>query len=483
MNTPRIVLLLLFTAGIVHAQAPATPDTTPAAGTEPAQTELQKWIATTDAQWQAAFNRDVVDAYAADLKKLAGQYSVSLDAALTKASAAGDLDGALALRNEQKRFTETNVFPEQDDAADAASVKQIRAATRVQLAKIEQENVARTKALHTKYDTVLAQGQAQLTQRGRLDDALLLKAKREEIAASWLTGTSVAASVVTQPKVPPATTVAPAKVHPTVAPPPGKSGTGRYTDATKDRPFENSLGMRFVPVPITGGPSGGQRVLFSIWETRVTDYEVFAKSKKREWTKPQFSQAPTHPIVKVSWDDAQAFCEWLTQRERQGGRLGTSERYRLPTDHEWSCAVGIGAQEDPAKTPEEKNGKIADAFPWGSAWPPPPGAGNYSGEEVDGHKIFGEQNAVAGYRDDFPYTAPVGSFAANSLGIFDLGGNAREWCEELFSGSKMGHVLRGACCVDHVRGRLLLSSRVGGAPPTWPLFGFRVVLAPAGLAR
>ena len=199
MNTPRVLLCLLLTAGTTRAQA----QDNPAPATEPALTEMQKWIATTDAQWQAAFNRDVVDVHAAELKKLAGQYGVSLDAALAKASAAGDLDGALALRNEQKRFTETNVFPEQDDAADAASVKQIRAATRVQLAKIEQENAARTKALHAKYDAVLAQAQMRLTQAKRIDDALLLKAKRDEVGAAWLTGIPAApapVAVAEQPK-------------------------------------------------------------------------------------------------------------------------------------------------------------------------------------------------------------------------------------------------------------------------------------------
>ncbi len=190
MSTPRILLCLLLTAGITRAQAQDNPAPAPA----PAQTEMQKWIATTDAQWQATFNRDVVDIHAAELKKLAAQYAVSLDAVLAKATAAGDLDGAVALRNEQKRFTETNLFPEQDEATDTASVKQIRAATRVQLARIEKENGVRTKALHAKYDAVLAQAQAQLTQAQRLDDALLVKAKREEVAAAWTTPAITAAA-------------------------------------------------------------------------------------------------------------------------------------------------------------------------------------------------------------------------------------------------------------------------------------------------
>ena len=159
----------------------------------PPQSEMQKWIATTDAQWQAAFNRDVTDVVAAEFKKLGSQYVASLESAIAKASGAGDLDGAVALRNEQKRFAETTVFPEQDLGGEAASVKQIRAAIRTQLAKLDKDNAARTKALHAKYDQVLAQAQTQLTQHQRLDDALLVKAKREEVSAAWLTSAIVAA--------------------------------------------------------------------------------------------------------------------------------------------------------------------------------------------------------------------------------------------------------------------------------------------------
>ena len=204
--------LLLALHSIASAQDNAP--TAPAPTAAPAQTEMQKWIATTDAQWQAAFNRDVTDVHAAELKKLALQYGALLEAGITKASGASDLEGAVALRNEQKRFAETNVFPEQDDAADAVAVKQIRAPIRAQLAQLEKENATRTKALHNKYDQSLAQAQALLTQRKRLDDALLVKAKRDEVAAAWITP-AVATSVK---NVPPAVT--PSKnAPPTVTPP------------------------------------------------------------------------------------------------------------------------------------------------------------------------------------------------------------------------------------------------------------------------
>ena len=151
-----------------------------------AQSEMQKWIATTDAQWQAALNRDVTDVHAAELKNLAQHYTTSLEAAIKKASTAGDLDDVLALRNEQTRFAKSNVFPELDLDTEAASVKQIRAVIRTQLAKLEKDNSARTKALLAKYDQALEKAQVQLTQRGRIDDALLVKNKRNEVAIAWV---------------------------------------------------------------------------------------------------------------------------------------------------------------------------------------------------------------------------------------------------------------------------------------------------------
>ncbi len=202
MNTRRIFLLVLLTAAVARAQAQDNP--TPAPAAEPAQTEMQKWIATTDAQWQAAFKRDVTEVHEAELNKVKLQYLASLETGIAKASAANELNGALALRNEQKRFAETNVFPEQDEAGDAASVKQLRAAIRGQLARVEKENAVRAKALHVKYDQVLAQAQTQLTQRQRIDDALQVKAKREEVAAAWLVGAPAARespAVVPPPKV------------------------------------------------------------------------------------------------------------------------------------------------------------------------------------------------------------------------------------------------------------------------------------------
>ena len=116
--------------------------------------------------------------------------------------------------------------------------------------------------------------------------------------------------------------------------------------ATKEQPWQNSLRMKFVPVP-------GTQVLFCIWDTQVEDYSAFVEATGNDttggmwslgqdgwkqlgatWKEPGFSQGPTHPVVGVSWYDAKAFCAWLTERERRSGVLPAGASYRLPTDQE-----------------------------------------------------------------------------------------------------------------------------------------------------
>ncbi|MDP1586534.1 MAG: serine/threonine-protein kinase, partial [Prosthecobacter sp.] len=79
--------------------------------------------------------------------------------------------------------------------------------------------------------------------------------------------------------------------------------TTKIDEASIEHPFENTVGMKFVPVPITGGPTDKQRVLFSVWDTRVQDYEVFVKESGRLWPKAGFEQGPTHPAINITWDD------------------------------------------------------------------------------------------------------------------------------------------------------------------------------------
>ena len=135
-------------------------------------------------------------------------------------------------------------------------------------------------------------------------------------------------------------------------------------------------------------------------------------------------------MVEVSWEDATAFCEWLSRKE--------GKTYRLPTDHEWSGAVGIGDREDPATLPKDKGATI-EGYPWGNQWPPPSGSGNFAGSEAEGVGW----RCIEGYQDPFPFTAPVGSFELNHHGIKDLSGNVWEWCHDWYDEGKTDRVLRG----------------------------------------
>lgn len=243
--------------------------------------------------------------------------------------------------------------------------------------------------------------------------------------------------------------------------------------ATKDNPWVNSLGMKSVPVP-------GTKVLFCVWETRVQDFEAFVESTRHDatkdmyslrkdgwkqrgdtWKSPGFPQEREHPVVGVSYEDAVAFCRWLTEKERAEGKLPADWEYRLPTDAEWSAAVGNAT------------------YPWGKDWPPPKDAGNYAGEEAKDKDWPDNYAVISNWRDSYPRTAPVGSFARNQYGLYDLGGNVWEWCSDQIGTAR---VLRGASWSTYHAAYLASVSRINDRPGSRNgNVGFRVVVG--GLSR
>lgn len=234
--------------------------------------------------------------------------------------------------------------------------------------------------------------------------------------------------------------------------------------------FVNSLGMRFVPVP-------GTKVLFCIHPTRKGDYRTYAASQAgvdESWKDVEregvlVSEADDHPVVMVNWLEAKAFCAWLSQQE---GRS-----YRLPTDYEWSMAVGIGNLESAAASPGNKDGLIADVFPWGPQWPPPTGAGNFA-DGATRKKLPG-WTIIEGYDDGHATTSPVMSFEPNSLGLYDMAGNAWQWCEDWYDPDETRRVMRGGSWYADDRSGLLSAAR-GRADPGQRSdnSGFRVVATP-----
>jgi formylglycine-generating enzyme required for sulfatase activity len=211
--------------------------------------------------------------------------------------------------------------------------------------------------------------------------------------------------------------------------------------------------MKFVPVP-------GARVLFCIHETRYKDYAAYAAETPGldgSWRVQSGNEAQDHPVTKITWREAKAFCDWLGRKEKA--------TYRLPTDREWSVAVGIGPQEAALgfTSSVNVNTPIPGQFPWGQQWPPPPGVGN-----------FADRSGNA--EDGFETTSPVMRFKPNVLGIYDLGGNVWELCEDWYSAAQDRHVLRGG---SYLMGdRVYLSSAQRSASPITAReadCGFRVV--------
>ena len=128
--------------------------------------------------------------------------------------------------------------------------------------------------------------------------------------------------------------------------------------------------------------------------------------KKYAWHFTGFPQSDEHPVVNVTWNDALAFCLWLSKKENRV--------YRLPTEAEWEYACRGGSKtafcngDDLEKVIEV--GNIVDQ---------------------DAKAKFADRIAVAG-RDGFVFTAPVGQFKANGFGLHDMHGNVWEWTADWF---------------------------------------------------
>jgi hypothetical protein len=222
--------------------------------------------------------------------------------------------------------------------------------------------------------------------------------------------------------------------------------------------WENSLGMKFVPIP-------GMKVMFCIWDVRVRDYREYAKASREvegSWENPQYKGVPVTPdpncpVANVSWSDAKSFCEWLTLKERADGKISGNQSYRLPMSAEWSQAVGD------------------TKYPWGDAWPPPPGSGNYA--DATAYQAFPDFKVIEGYNDGYATTSPVGSFKANSYGLYDMGGNVLQWCEDKFDNTDRYRVMRGAPWANSSQSELLSSFLTHHWPSSrGSQMGFRVVL-------
>ena len=167
------------------------------------------------------------------------------------------------------------------------------------------------------------------------------------------------------------------------------------------------------------------------------------------WRNPGFDQSDDHPVVNVTWNDANQFCHWIGRKE--------AKEYRLPTEAEWEYACRAGST---TKWHFGDDDRELAQYAWHS-------------DNADGR------------------THPACSKKPNQFGLFDVHGNVREWCADWLDGgyyrvsplrdpkgpeSGKHRVLRGGCWADQPDG--YSSNRYRGVPSySCNDLGFRVVLS------
>lgn len=167
------------------------------------------------------------------------------------------------------------------------------------------------------------------------------------------------------------------------------------------------------------------------------------RDPKYSWRNPGFAQGDDHPVLNVTYKDAVAMAQWLGEEE--------GVTYRLPSEAEWeyACRSGSNTQYPNGNDP---NGllEIANVFDQDAAknWP------RWREFALDGS-------------DEFSFTAPVGSFAPNAFGVYDMLGNAWEWVADWYGESQYSQ-----SPIDDPHGPDTGGVRVrrGGSWHTWPLY-------------
>jgi formylglycine-generating enzyme required for sulfatase activity len=174
---------------------------------------------------------------------------------------------------------------------------------------------------------------------------------------------------------------------------------------------------------------------FYVSEREVTnaEYRLFQAQHSSGMSGNRSLEIDSHPVVNVAWNDAARFLNWLSSkdglppfyREENGAMVAGDEAglgYRLPTEAEWAFTARMAKRKERVR------------YPWSGKYPPKMKAGNFADESAR-HIL---PVVIEGYNDGFAASAPTGSFQANPVGVYDLGGNAAEWCHDYYAANPAG---------------------------------------------
>jgi formylglycine-generating enzyme len=150
------------------------------------------------------------------------------------------------------------------------------------------------------------------------------------------------------------------------------------------------------------------------------DGNMVESTRFRPWETVAWKIDQTHPVIYVTWNDAVAFCEWLSEKE--------GKTYRLPTEAEWeyACRAGTTKRYSFGDEPEQlfRFANSADSSRLNALYPKSPE------KKIRALYLIGS--------DGFVWTSPSGKFQPNGFGLYDMHGNVWEWCSDWFDENYYG---------------------------------------------